>query len=220
MTLDIVGAGFGRTGTSSLKIALEHLGFGPTHHMFEVRDNPHLLREWQAAARGDAIDFEAAFAGYRSQVDWPGACFWRELADYYPSSKVILTVRDADDWFDSVQATIAKFLAGRGSHPDAHANAIAQMAQELVADAIFGGSITDRQHATRVFADHIVEVKATIPQDRLLVFDVSDGWAPLCDFLGVEIPPISFPKLNSSKQFFGEEWKGSAESRRSHGSQQ
>lgn len=201
MALDIIGPGFGRTGTNSLKIALEHLGFGPTHHMFEVRDNPHLLTPWQAAARGEAMDFDAAFDGYRSQVDWPGARYWREMSSYYPNARVILTVRDPDDWFDSVQATIVQFMAGRGTYPDPHPNAVAEMAQELIVQQIFGGSLTDRRHAIQVFSDHIAEVKATIPPRRLLVFDVQEGWEPLCTFLGVDIPGISFPKLNSSRQF-------------------
>lgn len=206
MALDIIGAGFGRTGTSSLKIALEHLGFGPTHHMFEVRDHPHLLPTWQAAARGEPIDFELAFAGYRSQVDWPGARYWRELADHYPQAKVILTVRDADAWFDSVQATIVPFMAGRGKHNDDHANAIAEMAYRLIVEALFDDRLTDRSHATAIFNAHIGAVQAALPTERLLTFDVREGWGPLCAFLDCPMPDITFPRLNSSRQFVEEEW--------------
>ena len=206
MALDIIGAGFGRTGTSSLKIALEHLGFGPTHHMFEIRDNPHLLPPWQAAARSETIDWDVAFAGYRSQVDWPGARFWKELADYYPDARVILTVRDPDQWFDSVQATIAPFVAGRGQHGADHPNAIATMAHQLIAKAIFDDRLDERAHATQVFRDHVATVQATIPPQRLLTFDVREGWGPLCGFLGCPVPDITFPRLNSSRQFTEEEW--------------
>ncbi len=206
MALDIIGAGFGRTGTSSLKIALEHLGFGPTHHMFEIRDNPHLLPPWQAAARGEAIDWDETFAGYRSQVDWPGARFWRELADAYPDARVILTVRDPDQWFDSVQATIAPFVARRGQHGADHPNAIAAMAHQLIVRAIFDDRLDERAHATEVFKDHIATVQATITPARLLTFDVREGWAPLCAFLGCPVPDITFPRLNSSRQFTEEEW--------------
>ena len=117
MALEIIGPGFGRTGTHSLKIALEQLGFGPCHHMFEVRDHPSSCRPgrpWHAAS---AVDWDEVFRGYRAQVDWPGARVWRELARHWPEAKVILTVRDPDAWFDSVQATIAPFLAARGSIP-------------------------------------------------------------------------------------------------------
>lgn len=206
MALDIIGAGFGRTGTSSLKIALEHLGFGPAHHMFEIRDNPHLLPLWQGVARGDAIDFDQAFALYRAQVDWPGARYWRELAAHYPAARVILTVRDPDEWFDSVQATIVPFTANRGKHGADHPNAIAHMGHKLIVEDLFDDRLTDRAYATAIFRNHITEVQATIPPSRLLTFNVAEGWAPLCAFLGCPVPEISFPRLNSSKQFASEEW--------------
>ena len=201
MTLEILGAGFGRTGTSSLKLALEHLGFGPCHHMHEVRDNPDLLPPWQDFVAGKPLDFERAFGGFRSQVDWPGARVWRESAAYYPKAKVILTVRDPDAWFDSVQTTIAPFLASRGKNEHQHANAIAEMGHRLIEAPIFHNRISDRDYAIKVFNAHIADVQATIPASRLLTFDVREGWGPLCAFLGVPVPAISFPRLNSSKQF-------------------
>lgn len=207
MALDIIGPGFGRTGTNSLKIALEHLGFGPAHHMFEVRDNPEQLPLWQAAARGEPVDWDQAFRGYRSQVDWPGARFWRELASYYPEAKVILSVRDADAWFDSIQATIAPFIAARGKHPAPVPNAIAEMGHQLIVEGVFDGRLDDRAHAIELFNAHTAEVQAAIPASRLLTFDARQGWQPLCDFLGCEVPMISFPRLNSRTQFADKEWK-------------
>jgi hypothetical protein len=207
MPLEIIGPGFGRTGTNSLKLALEHLGFGPCHHMFEVRDNPELLPDWEAAARGEPVDWDRVFRGYRSQVDWPGARYWRELARHFPEAKVILTVRDPDAWFDSVQATIVPFIAARGTHPSPHVNAIAEMAYRTIVALIFEDRLSDRDHATRVFREHIAVVKAEIPAHRLLVLDLREGWQPLCDFLGVEVPDVPFPKTNSSKEFVEEEWK-------------
>jgi hypothetical protein len=207
MPLEIIGPGFGRTGTNSLKIALEHLGFGPCHHMFEVRDNPALLPDWEAAARGETVDWDNVFRGYRSQVDWPGARYWRELARHFPEARVILTVRDPDAWFDSVQATIAPFVAARGTHPSPHVNAIAEMAHQTIVVPIFNNRLTERDYATRVFREHIAAVKAEIPAHRLLVFDLHEGWRPLCHFLEAEVPDIPFPKTNSSKEFVDEEWK-------------
>jgi hypothetical protein len=206
MALEIIGPGFGRSGTNSLKVALEHLGYGPAHHMFEVRDNPAQLPAWEALSRGESADWDAVFHGYRSQVDWPGARYWRELAAHYPDAKVILTVRDPDEWFNSIEATILQFLAARGNHPNAHQNAIAQMAHQLVEIGVFDGRMTDRRHATSVFTAHIAEVQASIPGSRLLTFDVREGWKPLCAFLGCEVPAISFPRLNSSRQFLSQEW--------------
>lgn len=207
MPLEIIGPGFGRTGTNSLKLALEHLGFGPCHHMFEVRDNPALLADWEAAARGETVDWDRVFCRYRSQVDWPGARYWRELAQHFPKAKVILTVRDPDDWFDSVQATIAPFLLARGKHPTPHMNAIAAMAHETVEVQVFDNRMSERDHATRIFREHIAAVQSVIPAGRLLTFDLRDGWPPLCDFLGVAVPEVPFPKTNSSKEFVDKEWK-------------
>jgi hypothetical protein len=206
MPLEIIGAGFGRTGTNSLKLALEHLGFGPCHHMFEIRDNPDLLPEWQAAARGETLDWGTVFREYRSQVDWPGAVYWRELSAHFPTAKIILSVRGPNGWFDSVQATIAPFVAARGSHDDAHFNAVAHMAHQLVLKRIFDDKLSDREHAIAVFNDHIKNVQATIPAPRLLTFNPTDGWDPLCAFLGVAIPDRPFPKTNSSKEFREDEW--------------
>jgi hypothetical protein len=207
MPLEIIGPGFGRTGTNSLKLALEHLSFGPCHHMFEVRDNPELLPDWEAVARGEPVDWDRVFRGYKSQVDWPGARYWRELARHFPEAKVILTVRDPDAWFDSVQATIVPFIAARGMHPSPHVNAIAEMAYRAIVAPIFEDRLSDRDHATRVFREHIAVVKAEIPAHRLLVLDLRKGWQPLCDFLGVEVPDVPFPKTNSSKEFVEEQWK-------------
>ncbi|PWE31140.1 sulfotransferase family protein [Maritimibacter sp. 55A14] len=201
MALEIIGAGFGRTGTNSLKRALEHLGFGPCHHMFEVRESPEQLALWQAAARGETPDWDRVFAGFRSQVDWPGARFWRELAAQYPAAKVILSVRDPDKWFDSVQATIGRFMADRGKHETAQENALAEMAHELVVRQIFDGRLDDRAFATKVFRDHVAAVKADIPPERLLVFEAGEGWPRLCDFLGVEVPDAPYPHTNTTAEY-------------------
>jgi hypothetical protein len=207
MPLEIIGPGFGRTGTNSLKLALEQLGFGPCHHMFEFRDHPEQVANWEAAARGERVDWDHVFRGYKSQVDWPGARYWRELAQHYKKAKVILSVRDPDSWFDSVQATIAPFVAARGTHPSPHINAIAEMGYQTVSVQVFGDRLSDRDHAIRIFRGHIAEVQSEIPSDRLLTFDLRSGWKPLCEFLEVEAPDVPFPKTNSSKAFVEEEWK-------------
>ena len=207
MALEIVGPGYGRTGTFSLKIALEQLGFGPCHHMFEVRDHPEQLPAWEAAARGDGADWDQIFHGYRAQVDWPGARYWRELVSHFSQARVILTVRDPDDWFDSVQATLAPLVAARGTFPLPHLNAVAEMGYQTVVAQLFHGRMSDRRHATRVFREHIAAVQAEIAGDRLLTFDVRAGWLPLCEFLRFPVPDAPFPWTNSSKQFVAEGWK-------------
>ncbi len=202
MSLEVIGAGFGRTGTNSLKLALEQLGFTPTHHMFEIRDNPDTqLPYWEALARGETVDWDAVFAGYKAQVDWPGARYWRELADHFPDAKILLSVRDPESWYRSVQDTIIPGLSARGTRVSEVRNRIGFMAYELVWAQTFDGRLDDHDHAIQVFNDHIAEVQATIPPDRLLTFDVREGWEPLCTFLNVPIPGTPFPRSNSTAEF-------------------
>jgi hypothetical protein len=207
MALQIIGPGFGRTGTNSLKLALTQLGYGPCHHMFEVRDNPQQVAAWAAAAAGQPLDWDIVFKGYNSQMDWPGARYWRQLAKFYPDAKVILTVRDPEEWYDSVRATIIPLVSTRGTHADPHLNALLDMAHQTVLEQVFGGRMEDRDHAITTFQKHTERVKAEIPANRLLVMDVVEGWAPLCDFLHIEMPDGAFPRTNSSKGFAEEEWK-------------
>jgi Sulfotransferase domain len=196
--LRVIGAGFGRTGTLSLKAALERLGFGPCYHMVEFLKHPEHGPLWVAALRGQTIEWEDVFAGYESTTDWPACNFWHELADRYPDAKVVLTVRDPERWWNSIDSTL--FAASRaGDLPATHAH-VAEMGQ-LVMDAAFDGRTTDREHVLRRFEEHNEQVRQGVAPDRLLVFQVSEGWGPLCDFLGVEAPDEPFPHLNEGANF-------------------
>jgi hypothetical protein len=207
MGLEIIGPGFGRTGTNSLQFALQQLGFGPCHHMHEIGEHPELLDAWDNFSRGGSADWDSMFAGYRSQVDWPGAAVWRELIRYYPDAKVVLTVRDPDAWYDSMEKTIIPFMATHRDNPDPHGRAIADMTQRQINQRVFGGRITDRAHAIATFRANVAAVTATVPPERLLVFDVKQGWEPLCGFLGVAVPDTPFPRVNSTVEFNDPAWK-------------
>lgn len=193
MSLEVIGAGFGRTGTLSLKLALEQLGFGPCHHMLEVFAHPEQIPLWSAAADGRP-DWETIFQGYRSTVDWPSATFYRELAEVYPCAKVILTERDPDAWFASTQATIFKF-----DMPDS-VDPWANMVRKVVG-ALFDQRMHDKDKLVSVYQAHNARVREVIPADRLLVYQVSEGWAPLCEFLGVPVPEAPMPKVNTTEEF-------------------
>ena len=201
MTLEVIGPGFGRTGTNSLRRALEQLGFGPCHHMYEFGEHPEQLPRWEALARGDAVDWDEVFAGYRAQVDWPGARYWRELCAYYPDAKVVLSVREPHGWYDSMEKTIVPYLDMCGTHDDEGRNRRSLMNNELINVQTFDGRISERAYAIDRFNAHIAEVQAEIAPDRLLTFDVREGWEPLCAFLGVDVPDTDFPNTNSSKDF-------------------
>ena len=194
MALKVIGAGLGRTGTASLKGALEQLGFDPCYHMFEVIQNPDFIDRWMKVASG-APDWEAVFEGYRAAVDFPAASYWRELAEFYPDAKVILSTRSPESWFASTSATIF--------NPD-FTNAGAETPfGEMVKATIFGYlgvDPTDEAAMIERFRRHEADVLAEIPADRLLVFEAKEGWEPLCRFLGVDQPDGAFPKVNSREE--------------------
>lgn len=192
--LDVVGAGFGRTGTLSLKLALERLGLGPCHHMRELIDRPGQVALWDRVARGQTADWDEVYRGYRATVDWPGARYWRQLAAHFPQAKVILTVRDPRRWYESVEGSIY-----RGATMPVRDPAVAAMrdvVRRVVWDGTFGGRFADVDHALGVFAGHNDAVRRAIPADRLLEFEVGEGWRPLCEFLGVPVPDEPFPHVN------------------------
>lgn len=202
MTLSVIGAGFGRTGTASIKLALEQLGFGPCHHMSEVRGTPGLLEHWEAAAAGRPVDWHRVFAGFGSTVDWPSTTFWRELAAFYPDAKVLLSVRPADRWWTSFAGTIKKLLDDPAEPPNPTIRRLRAMSRQVIAERSLHGAYRERAAAINAFERHTAMVTAAIPAGRLLVFDVAEGWAPLCRFLEVPVPETAFPRTNSTEEFW------------------
>jgi len=194
MALKVVGSGLGRTGTKSLQTALNMLGFGPCHHMVEVFAKPESMALWIEAAAGRP-DWNAIFNGYNSMVDYPGASYWRQLAEYYPDAKVLHSERDPDKWFDSTQATIFEpgSMATRSEGP------MAPFFNSVISP--FRANIHDRAYMTDYFRRHNEEVKRAIPPERLLVYEAGQGWEPLCRFLGVPVPDAPYPSENSRAEF-------------------
>ncbi|MBS9716088.1 sulfotransferase family protein [Pseudohalocynthiibacter aestuariivivens] len=203
MSLKIIGSGFGRTGTRSLKEALEQLGFGPCHHMEEVFNNPNQVPVWQAFVAGERIDWHKFFAGYNSQIDWPGSHIWRELSETFPDAKVIHSVRPEDSWWKSFSTTIGKLLTvyERMELPP-HVRDMLDAASEFIGKTTFNGQFMDREMALAAFRKRALDVQAALPADRLLVFDVAQGWDPLCNFLEVPVPDGPFPHLNELNEFW------------------
>lgn len=203
MAVSVIGSGFGRTGTMSLKIALEQLGLGPCHHMEEVFEHPEQVSHWQAVAAGDTVDWNTVFAGYNSQVDWPGAHVWRELAATFPDAKVVHSVRPEESWWNSFSKTIGKFLATyQELQLPPHVSAMADAMTEIIARQTFDGQISDRTAALAAYRKRTEQVQAAIPSERLLVFDVAEGWQPLCRFLDVDVPSGPFPHRNKTEEFW------------------
>jgi hypothetical protein len=210
----VIGAGFGRTGTASLKAALEELGFGPCYHMAEDFANPEHTDFWLAAWRGEPVDWDGVLGSYEATVDWPACTFYAQLMERHPDAKVLLSVRDPERWYESTRSTIYElgkistgspfsrlgfallslfvfgtFKTGQGP-----------MTEEIVWQGTFDGKFEDKHHAIEVFNRHNEEVQRRVPQEQLLVYEVKEGWGPLCAFLGVEEPDKPFPRLNDAAE--------------------
>lgn len=201
MALEVIGAGFGRTGTLSLKLALERLGFGRCYHMVEVFEHPEHMDVWSAAHRGEPVDWEALFDGYQAAVDWPSCNLWREQMDAFPQAKVILSTRDPDGWYQSVCNTILPATRYAAASEDPGQRRFGEWAAEIIWNRVFESRIDDREHALAVYRAHVDRVRAEVPADRLLVFEAGQGWDPLCEFLRVPVPEEDYPRSNSTEEF-------------------
>lgn len=200
MTLDVIGAGWGRTGTLSTKVALEHLGLGPCYHMIEVfRTHPEHRAHWRRAAAGKRVDWSEIFADYRAAVDWPTCAFWRELADAYPQAKVLLTHRPPADWYESFDATISNGIPRQ--HPG-DADETGAMMNEVIVQRSFLNRAGSRSELIGRYEEHVAEVRAEVPAERLLVWSPKEGWERLCDFLDVPVPGEPFPRVNDRADFY------------------
>ena len=192
--MDVIGVGFGRTGTMSLKAALEILGLGPCYHMIEVFPRgATAFPLWEQATAGNP-DWEAIFEGFRSTTDFPACTSWKALAEYYPEAKLVLTVRDPEAWFKSTQETIfaphwTEYLK----------SSMAGSFMQGTINDYFDGRMHDRDHLIRRFNEHVAEVQNSISADRLLTYQVSQGWAPLCQFLELPVPEVEFPRINDTE---------------------
>ena len=205
VALRVIGAGFGRTGTASLKRALETLGFGPCHHMEEVIKDSSQVPTWAAAARGEKIDWKTFMQGWGACVDFPSALYYRELMAAFPDAKVILSVRDAESWYASMSETIIPMFSRFPNSIVMPYLPVLGNPLRSLRDAPIKRELMDRfsekEHVKKLFDDHIAEVKRVVPKERLLVFEAKQGWAPLCAFLDVPVPDGAFPRVNDTAEF-------------------
>jgi Sulfotransferase domain len=208
----VIGAGFGRTGTMSLKAALETLGFAPCYHMTEVFEHPEHAGFWEAARQGQTVDWDALLGDYEAAVDWPACAFYEDLMRRYPDAKVLLSVRDPVPWYESTRNTIYELSRITVISPFSRQTfrliglirpgmgQIVRMINRLIWVDTFDGRFEDEEYAKAVFERHNAEVQKRVPQDKLLVYEVRQGWEPLCEFLGVGVPEEPFPRLNDTAE--------------------
>ena len=202
----MVGAGLGRTGTMSLKLALEQLLDGPCYHMLEVFGRPEHVPLWRSAIDGDLPDWDRLFDGYRAAVDWPVGAFWRDLMEAYPDAVVLLSTRPADDWWRSADATIFEAFRRQPVLADGDGEVPPQMLEwHAMAEAMlrkrFTPDFLDPDGAKAAFEQHNADVRATVPPERLLDWRPGDGWDPICEALGVPVPSEPFPHANTTEEF-------------------
>ena len=198
--LRLVGVGFGRTSTLSLKQALETLGVSKCYHMAEVVAHPEHADLWRKAWQGED-PWEQLFDGYAAAVDWPAAAFWPRLMRIFPDAKIILTVRDAESWYASAQRTIFRSMQDGLRSDDATRRERLRMAKEIIIDGTFGGDLDDKANALAVYEANVARARREVPADRLIVFDSNDGWEPLCRALELPVPAEPYPRINTTEEF-------------------
>lgn len=210
--MKIIGAAYGRTGTKSLQIALEILGFGKCYHMEKLLRNPNGVGHWKDAMEGKKVNWDELFAGYQSIVDFPGSMYYKELSAYYPDSKVILGLRDPETWYKSAYETIFSFDPGILFKMQVGMQAIynkkarnliqvLQLNDKAIWGKYFEGKFKDKAYTIAKYKAHIEAVKKEIPKERLLLHDVKEGWEPLCEFLNTEVPKEAYPRSNKNEDF-------------------
>ena len=210
MSIEVIGAGWGRTGTLSLKVALEQLGFDKCYHMKELIERPETVTFWEKLEQGKEIDWDELFKGYKATVDHPSCNYYIQLMNHYPHAKVILTVREPEKWYESAFNTTYQISLALDQEMPAQQGVISTQWQtsrrtfqivKLIVQRDFQGKFEDKEYMIDIFKKHIEEVKQNIPAEKLLVYQVKEGWQPLCDFLNVPVPDIEFPHLNERKEF-------------------
>lgn len=199
MTLRVVGAGLGRTGTHSLKVALERLLGAPCYHMLEVLAHPEHIAWWRQAIAGATPRWEDLLAGYAAAVDWPVAAFWDELSVAHPDAVVLLSVRDADSWWSSASHTIFD-VQRREPPPDPPFRELSEMVTALLTQR-FTPHWGDEHAAKAAYRRHNEQVRATVAPERLLEWRAGDGWAPICAALDLPVPDEPFPHVNTTSEF-------------------
>lgn len=213
MSIEIIGAGFPRTGTTTLKKAIEILGYNKTYHFKDLVANPNDLKYWKELEETGNTDFESLFKGYRATSDFPAYPYYKILLKKYPDAKIILTKRDPEAWYKSTSDTIWKAgpqnvlakvaLLGKmllNKQLKKKMNCIKFMRKIYLSNQ-FDGQFGDEASAKKTFINHIQEVAQNVPKEKLLVYEVANGWEPLCKFLDKNIPQIEFPHLNKNKDF-------------------
>jgi len=200
MTIKVVGAGLGRTGTYSLKLVLEQLLGGPCYHMREVFSHPEHIPLWHQAFKGRMPDWHKMLNGFSAAVDEPASCFWYELSQAYPEALVILSVRDPESWWKSADNTILNDARNEAPPGPPLVSEWHAMVIEMN-HFLFPKGVDDKNAAIEAFELHNQKVRETISSHRLLEWRATEGWAPICKALDLPIPDEPFPHKNTTREW-------------------
>lgn len=212
MALKVIGTGLGRTGTYSLKVALEQLGFGKCYHMAELFQHPEGVVYFEKAEKREEVDWDGLFEGYDCAVDYPVARYYKQLIAKYPEAKIIHTIRDPESWYQSASQTIIwaskpslgrvlKMMFKLPFAPELRKQMPVLKFDGKLIDWEFGKDYKNKEKVIERYNQRNKEVINTVPKERLLVLDMKKGWGPLCEFLGVPMPDMPFPVTNSKDEF-------------------
>ncbi|MDH3710921.1 MAG: hypothetical protein OER04_13590 [Cyclobacteriaceae bacterium] len=213
MSIKIIGAGLPRTGTNTLKQSLEMLGYSKTYHMKELIVNPEMLPQWLALENGEQPNWDELYDGFEATVDFPAYPWYKEHMKRYPDAKVIMTVRPFEGWYKSIESTI--LTAGPQTPLEKIVMMIklafnprlrkviqcVKLAKRMIFQKHLQGKFADKAFAEEIFNKHMEDVKTYVPPEKLLIYDVRDGWGPLCEFLGKPVPEEELPHLNKRENF-------------------
>lgn len=193
MSLKIIGAGLGRTGTTSLKLALEQLLDGACYHMVTISSYPEHIALWHGAAKGEKTNWKQLFNEFSSMTDWPAAAFYKELMQVYPDAKVLLSHRDPERWYVSCQNTIfPKVSSAEGEW--------GEMIRAVIFNKFFD-DINNKEKCIEAYKAHLEEVRSFVPKERLIEWQTGDGWGPICKGLNIPEPEHAFPHVNTTRDF-------------------
>lgn len=213
MALKVIATGLPRTGTSSLKVALQTLGFGPCQHMDNLFNAPHLVDQWIELFETGTTDFKLLFADFQSITDFPGCLNYRQLLEAYPDAKVILNRRDPESWYESLLKTVyavvpktpeTKAILQAKGNLDAKFKGVQKgmaLVEVYLLNRFFDGDFLNKEQAIKRYLQHEAEVRAFVPANQLLELPLGAGWEPLCDFLDVSVPAEEYPYKNKRHDF-------------------
>jgi len=221
MSLSVIGTGLSRTGTTTLRKVLEELGFSPCYNSTELFIRPRGIEFWEGLEQGEEVDFENFFSNYNGIIGFPGYIFHQQLKAEYPDARVILSYREPEEWYEDISKTVFESVSSHVNKAYAEEvrsfdpyladciERIHALQLRILEENYFEGRFADKDYAVQRYVEWNEGIKDIYSEDELLVYQVTEGWEPVCKFLGVPVPEgKEFPHLNHPKTFHNRSTSG------------